>query len=353
MSVAARARAGLVLPGRGSYTAASLGSLPEDHALVMRAEELRARYDLEPLLSLDRDDRFDPGRHLRPANASPLILVASLIDAEQALADHDVVAVAGNSLGWYTALAVAGALGFDDAFRLVQEIALLQELPAEPAADEAADGPEAGGAGGQVIYPLTDAGWQPSPELEAAVAAALHDGDAAGGRVYPSIDLGGYAVLAGDEPGVRRLLRELPPLRVGDRLFPLRLAQHGPYHTPLVRHVAEAAVAALEDLAWRAPRLTLVDGRGARWTPWSTDPEALRDYTLGEQLTTPFDFATSVTVLLREHAPDLLVLPGPGNSLGGICGQLVVAEGYRGIRRRTDFDAVQASDAPVVLSMRR
>lgn len=339
----ARRRAGLICPGRGSYTAASLGSLPPDHPFVARAEELRARYDLEPLLALDGSERFDPGRHLRPANASPLILVASLLDAEQALEDHQIVAVAGNSLGWYTALAVAGALSFDDAYRLVQEVALLQELPAETD----------GGPGGQVIYPLTDAAWRPDAELEGVVGVALQEAEAAGGRVFPSIDLGGYAVLAGDEAGVQRLLRALPPLRVGERLYPVRLAQHGPYHTPLVAHVAEAARGALDGLEWRSPRLTLVDGRGARWTPWSTDPAALRDYTLGEQLTTPFDFASSVTVLLREHAPDLLVLPGPGNSLGGICGQLIVAEGYRAIRSRTEFEAAQASDRPVVLSMRR
>jgi malonyl CoA-acyl carrier protein transacylase len=271
-----------------------------------------------------------------------------MLDAERALADHQVVAVAGNSLGWYTALAVSGALTFDDAYRLVQEIALLQELPAE-----GTDVP----AGGQVIYPLIDADWRPAPELEAAVAAALQDGMAAAegdpGQVYPSIDLGGYAVLAGDEPGLKRLLRDLPPVRMGERLYPLRLAQHGPYHTPLVAHVAEAARAALANLDWRAPRITLVDGRGARWTPWSSDPAALRNYTLGEQLTTPFDFASSVTVLLREHAPEALVLPGPGNSLGGLCGHLVVAEGYRGIRTRGDFEAAQASRRPVILSMRR
>jgi len=353
MSDPDRRRVGLVCPGRGSYTAASLGSLPADHPLVGRAEELRARYDLEPLLALDAAERFDPIRHLRPANASALTLLATMLDAERALADHEVVAVAGNSLGWYTALAVGGALSFDDAFRLVQEIALLQELPG--AGDEVAEGGQPGG--GQVIYPLIDADWRPAPELEAAVAAALHDGSRASdgetGQVYPSIDLGGYAVLAGDEPGLRRLLRDLPSVRIGERLYPLRLAQHGPYHTPLVAHVAEAARAALAGLDWRAPRITLIDGRGARWSPWSSDPATLRDYTLGEQLTTPFDFASSVTVLLREQAPDALVLPGPGNSLGGICGQLVVAEGYRGIRTRADFESAQASGRPVVLSMRR
>jgi acyl transferase domain-containing protein len=210
-----------------------------------------------------------------------------------------------------------------------------------------------GGHGGQVIYPLLDADWTPVADLRAAVADVLGDGHGTGGRVFESIDLGGYAVLAGDERGVAHLLDRLPPVRIGERIFPLRLALHGPYHTPLLEHVAEAAADRLADLHWQRPSVTLIDGRGGRWSPWSTDPAALRDYTLGEQVTTPFRFAVSLHVALREHAPDVLVLPGPGNSLGGICGQLVVTEGYRGIRTRAAFEAAQRSAAPVVLSMRR
>lgn len=338
-----RRRAIIVCPGRGAYTAASLGSLVAGHPLVDRAEELRARHgDLEPLLELDGAERFDPARHLRPANAAPLILLASLLDAETAMADHAVTAVVGNSLGWYSALAVAGVLAFEDAFRVVQEMAVLQE---EPLPD---DGP-----GGQLIYPLVDAAWRPDPELRAAVKAALSNGNHGSGHVHESVDLGGYAVLAGDEAGIAQLQRSLPPAKVGERQFPLRLALHGPYHTPLVAHVAAAARERLADLDWRAPSLTLVDGRGARWTPWSADPDALRDYTLGDQVTTPYRFAVSVRVALREHAPDVLVLPGPGNSLGGVCGQLIVAEGYRGIDSREAFELAQRSDSPLVLSMRR
>jgi malonyl CoA-acyl carrier protein transacylase len=335
-------RAVIVCPGRGAYTAASLGSLPADLPMIQRAEELRADYDLEPLASLDGAERFDPARHLRPANASPLIFLATLLDAATAAEDHRVVGVAGNSLGWYTALAVADALGFDHAFRLVQEMALLQERPLPD-----------GGAGGQVIYPLAGADWLPEASLQAAVANALDAGDGTRGEVHESIDLGGYAVLAGDDAGVAQLLERLPPHKVGERLYPLRLALHGPYHTPLVAHVSEAAREQLGSLAFAAPSVTLVDGRGTRWTPWGTDPDALREYTLGDQVTTPYRFAPSVRVALRELAPDLLVLPGPGNSLGGICGQIVVAEGYRGIRSRADFDAVQATDEPVILSMDR
>jgi [acyl-carrier-protein] S-malonyltransferase len=330
-------RAVLVLPGRGAYTAASLGSLAAEHPFVQRAEALRADLGLDSLLALDAADEFDGAVHLRPANASPLIWLISLLDAERAMADHRVVAVLGNSLGWYTALTVGDALDFDDAFQLVQGIALLQE---QASAD---------GRGGQVIYPRFGADWQPAPELAAAIDAALVDG----GEVFPSVDLGGYLVLAGTDAGIDRLLETLPPVQIGERHFPLRLAFHGPYHTPLLTPVAEAAAARFGSLGWRAPSLTLIDGRGVRVTPWATDSADLARYTLGEQLITPYDFAAGARVALREYAPGVLVLAGPGNTLGGVVGQLVVAEGYHGLRTRADFESAQAGDAPLVLSMHR
>jgi malonyl CoA-acyl carrier protein transacylase len=333
----ARPRAVLVFPGRGAYTAASLGSLPAEHPFVQHAEALRADLGLDSLLALDAADEFEAAVHLRPANASPLIWLISLLDAERAMADHRVVAVIGNSLGWYTALTVGDALDFDDAFQLVQGIALLQEAAA------------ASGSGGQVIYPRFGADWQPAPELAAAIDAALVDS----GEVFPSVDLGGYLVLAGTDAGIGRLLETLPPVQIGDRLFPLRLAFHGPYHTPLLASVAEAAAVRFGSLGWRAPSLTLIDGRGVRFTPWATDPGDLARYTLGEQLVTPYDFAAGARVALREYAPQVLVLTGPGNTLGGVAGQLVVAEGYHGLRTRADFESAQAGESPLVLSMHR
>jgi [acyl-carrier-protein] S-malonyltransferase len=331
----------LVLPGRGSYGPSSLGSLQLDHPLIEAAEQLRDEAGLPSLRAIDAASAFDPALHLRPENAAPLTLVTSLLDAETAMRDHEVVGVVGNSLGWYTALAVSEALPFRDAFRLVSELARLQE-----------QFPPEGGTGGQVVYPLSDREWQPDAELRRAVSAVL-EGDAGEGRIFESVELGGYAVLAGDDAGVARLLRELPPLAVGERQYPLRLALHGPYHTPLMAGIAEVAPALLADLDWTRPAITLIDGEGRRWSPFAGDPGALRDYTLGHQLTHPYRFATSVRVALRELAPDLLVLTGPGNSLGGVCGQLVVAEGYRGLRSRRELEIAQSGRRPMLLSMRR
>ena len=77
-----RPRAVLVLPGRGSYIGASLGSLPTDHPHVVAAEALRAELGLDSLVALDAADTFEPSVHLRPANASPLTYLVSLLDAD-------------------------------------------------------------------------------------------------------------------------------------------------------------------------------------------------------------------------------------------------------------------------------
>lgn len=326
-------RAMIVCPGRGSYTERSLGSLPPEHDYVRRAEALRAELGLEPLLALDGAERFEPARHLRPAHVSALIYVVSMLDVERARAEHDVVAVCGNSMGWYTALAAAGALSFEDGFRLVQRMALLQEH---------------GEPGGQLVYPRVDDDWRVVSAQESALASALeHPG------VFPSIHLGGYAVLAGTPAGVAHAMKALPPVQLGKVTYPFRLAQHGPYHTPLVQKVADLARVELAGLAFDRPEVALIDGLGRRHTPWSADVGALRDYTFGDQVTRTYDLTRSVEVGLKEYAPARLVLPGPGNTLGGVCGQVLLANGWRGLRDRAAFAAAQASAEPVLVSMGR
>jgi hypothetical protein len=56
---------------------------------------------------------------------------------------------------------------------------------------------------------------------------------------------------------------------------------------------------------------------------------------------------------MREYAPERIVLPGPGNPLGSICGQILIEEGWRGLRSRADFDALQSGPHAIVQSLRR
>jgi acyl transferase domain-containing protein len=331
-------RVAILCPGRGSYAEKQLRSLPERHPWLDAADGVRRELGLPPLAEIDRAERFDRKLHLHPANVSPLIYLVSMLDAAAVQAEHRATCVAGNSLGWYTALAVGGALSFEDGFRLVQEMSRLQHE------HQAARG------GGQLVYPVVGEDWRPDAERAQAVRAAL---DGAPGEAFPSIHLAGLEVLAGSDAGLAHLKQTLPRVKSGSNQYPIQLEQHGAYHTPLVREVAERARGSLSGLRFRRPRLTLIDGRGSQHSPWSADVDALAAYTLGEQVTTPYDFGLSIRVALREHAPDHLVCPGPGNSLGGVVGQALVAEGWGGIRSKDDFSRVQESASPLLISMRR
>lgn len=258
----------------------------------------------------------------------------ALDDAERAGADNDVVAVLGESGGWYAALAVAGVLSRGEVERLVGELAVVQS--------------ELGTRAEQLVFPLSDASWQPDPALGDALASALRDAD---GEVHQTADLGAYAVISGPEDGIRALAAALPEVAIGDRHYPLVLPPRPALHTPGAERLAGALRLRLHDLDWRRPTVTLIDGLGVRHTPWSADPVVLRDYTFGPQLLATYRFATAFRVALREQAPDIVIVPGNGGRLAAVCGQLVVAEGYRGIRSRRAFVATQQR-SPIVLSMR-
>ncbi len=332
-------RAVVAFPARGSYGPASLGSMPGSHPWVRRADELRESFELPLLSDLDAAERFDPRVHLRSANASPLTFLGSLLDAERIADDHDVAVVVASSSGWYTALAASGALSFDDAFRLVQTMALLAE---EPIVDQ--------DPGGQLVYAMSDDDWHPDPARRSALEAVLaHNA----GVAHRSVDLGAFVTISAPSAELPRIASELPPVEIGTRRFPLRAGGQEAWHTPLRAQAAAEASVRLADLSWATPNVTLVDGRGVRFTPWSTDAAELGQHTLREQPTMTYDYATGLRVALREYAPDVVLLPGPGTSLGEVSAQVIVAEGYRGIGSRGELEASQAGPSPILLSMRR
>jgi hypothetical protein len=114
----------------------------------------------------------------------------------------------------------------------------------------------------------------------------------------------------------------------------------------------ERARAELADLPLGSPAVTLIGGDGAVHRPWAS-PAALWSYTLGAQIVEPFDFARAIATAVGELGPDVIVLPGPGDSLGSAIAQVLIARRWRGLRDRADFVAMQSSDRPVVLAMHR
>ncbi len=325
----------LVCPGRGSYTRDLLGSLAKApvRAPILAADAFRAGLGRSTPTELDAAPTYTSRLHVAGENASILTATCTLAD-HALIADAgavEIVAVIGNSMGWYTALAVAGALPLTEGLRLVETMGQYQANNV---------------IGGQVVYPLCDGDWQPVDNT--AVDRLLADVPG----LYVSIRLGRQLVLGGTDDAVRNALARLPARKAGERDAPFQLPLHSAFHTPLMTATAERAAADLADLALVAPRVPLVDGRGGVWFPRHADPAALLDYTLGAQVVAPYDFTLSVRTAMREFAPGALVLLGPGGNLGGAVAQALIDERWANLRTKADFQDRQAVD-PIVWSLTR
>jgi hypothetical protein len=339
-------RVALICPGRGTYTKSELGSLSKGSSLgndlarthVLRvADQLRQEAGRLPVFELDQSSAFS-SRHLRGENAAALIFTGSAQDYLSMPKGHEVVAVCGNSMGWYTALFVSGARPLAEAFRVADTCGSYQTY---------------GVVGGQVVYPLVDDEWRIDSGRVGATTRALEQVRSTGHAAYESIRLGGQLVLAADDEGVRLFMQLLPKVQLGERHYPMHLQGHSAFHTPLMDTTSVRAQNDLKGIAMLAPNVALVDGRGVVFQPWSTSGSELSEYTYSHQITRMFDFTAALRVVLREFAPDALVLLGPGHTLGGSIGQVLIAEGWNGLRSKADFVQRQLSSTPILYALGR
>ncbi|MEO6595337.1 MAG: ACP S-malonyltransferase [Planctomycetota bacterium] len=314
----------LFCPGRGSYGKDELGFLsrtlrPGPVADALReCDAWRQSRGRPTLTEIDGAEKFRPGLHLDGENAAELIYFGTLAHVEHLRERYEILAVTGNSLGWYTALPASGALDPSSGWRLVATMAALQKQV----------------AGGQVLTTTVGDDWQSNPALRVAVQATVHALQDRGDEFFCdfSIRLGGHEVLAGTERAVIELLTRLPKVKVGEREFPFRLAGHGPFHTRLCQATSTQATTMLADLQLEAPASHLIDGFGNVHSPWSANPRELLHYTTHEQVLETFDFSACVRTAMREFQPDVLLCAGPGASLRAPVGHCVLREGWRGGR---------------------
>ena len=330
-------KAVFVCPGRGTYNKAELGYLRRhfpDAAMLDRFDDQRRAAGQPTLAELDGAERFSVAAHTGGDNASGLIFAATLGDFLSIdRAAIEIVAVTGNSMGWYSALACAGALSPENGFRLANGMGTLMQRAM---------------IGGQLLYPFVGDDWRPQPARRAELLAIVDDIAArVDHHLFLSIALGGMLVLAGNEAGLSAFEAAVEPVQ---QRFPMRLGNHAAFHTPLMAPVATEGRAQLPTGLFGAPDLPLIDGRGAIWWPRATDIDALYAYTLGAQVTESYDFTRAITVAAREFAPDLFIVAGPGTTLGGAVAQSLILAGWRGMTSKDDFRARQERE-PVLRSM--
>lgn len=334
-------RKGLVVcPGRGVYNKSELGYLRRHHggqaALIAQIDSYRIGLGQPAVSALDSAASFDPAIMTRGDNASPLIFACSLADFLAIdRATVDVVAVTGNSMGWYTALTCGGALSHKDGLAVINTMGGYMH--------EAL-------IGGQVVHALVDDVWRPIPGRREALLGIVGQVHGQGGaELYVSIELGGMLVLAGNAAGLEALLAQGPK---GPGVFPMTLHNHAAFHTPLQAPISRRALASLAPDGFQQPEVPLIDGRGFVWRPGAVETQDLRSYTFGAQVVEPYDFTAAIQVAVREFAPDCLIVLGPGATLGGAVAQSLIAARWRGLDSKGAFTASQAQ-APFVISMGR
>jgi acyl transferase domain-containing protein len=328
-------RALVICPGRGTYNATELGYLKTHHAarqdIIAAVDAVRTAKGQTTVSQLDAADKYAPSVHMTGDNASALIYACAMsdfaaIDREQ----YDIVAVTGNSMGWYLALACAGIVDLAGGARLVNNMGGVMHQH---------------GAGGQIVWSICDENWNVQQDkllfinnlmIESSIISEV--------SIHVSIRLGGMIVFAADEAGLKWLMERLPK----DDRFPLRLMHHAAFHSPLLNHVVPIARAGNPLSDFGAGEIPAIDGQGRIWSPRAFSREAIYDYTLGAQLTESYDFTRAVQVAAAEFAPDTVIVLGPGTTLGAPTVQALIASGWRGLSGKADFQARQQEELMLI-----
>ena len=326
----AKKRVVVVCPGRGSYTRETSdylsGLKPDISNYIINFDKKREAENLKKISELDKNN-FRSKIHMAGENASPLIYACSikdfmLIDKSK----YDIVAICGNSMGWYIALALGGAIAFDKGYDVIQTMGTLTQNH---------------GSGGQIIYPIINDEWQIDIDKKELVLKEIENTNS-----FISIYLGGYIVIGGNQNSLDRLLKKLP---VNDK-YPFQIPFHSAFHTSLLSSVVSIAQSSLNHNMFNRPSTPLVDGRGNIWSPWSTNKSELYNYTLDHQIIKPYNFSSSIEVALKEFCPDNIILLGPGNTLGGPVAQVLIDHNWNDLKTKSEFLQNQEEN-PFVLSM--
>ena len=329
----------VICPGRGTYNKEELGYLNRFHAdkgaMIDTIDTYRAAQSQPTISELDSMDNYSMKTHTAGENASPLIYGCAMgdfaaIDREK----YDIVAVTGNSMGWYIALAAAGALSPEAGIEVINTMGSMMS---------------GGIIGGQMIYPLIDDKWREDLTKADTVNEVMAQINAIeGAEVYTSIHLGGYIVFGANPAGLRELAARLP--QIDDR-YPMKLYNHAAFHTPLLKETSAKAMNLMAAGLFQAPTIPMIDGQGHIWKPYNTDTQALYDYTLGTQVHDQYNFSKAIEVAVKEFAPDKLIILGPGATLGGAVAQSLIQHDWQEMSCKQDFIDRQKGDDPFILAM--
>lgn len=278
-----------IFPGQGSQSVGMLAEASERSPIV------RERFaEASDVLSFDlwQLTQQGPAEVLgQTENTQPALLTASvaLWDALQALRDVPlkVQAMAGHSLGEYSALVCAGAISFVDGVGLVRKRGELMQQ-AVPS----------GQGGMAAILGLDDS------KVRACCAAV------AGVVTAANYNAPGQIVIAGEKSAVAAAIHAC---KDAGAKRAVALDVSGPFHSPLMAPAAEEFSEVLNAIQVHMPEITVVQNVEAR--P-ATDEHDIRA-NLVAQLSAPVRWTETIERLISDGA-EQFIEAGPGSVLSGL-----------------------------------
>ncbi len=239
--------------------------------------------------------RADPETLRRTDNAQLATFVLSLVvlDAAERVG-LEPAALAGHSLGEYSALVAAGALDFEDGLRLVAERGAAMHQAAQDA-------------------PGTMAAVLGLDEDTVESACLRAEGDV----WVANYNAPGQVVIAGTHDAVAeagRIVKELG----GKKVLPI--AVEGAFHTPLMAPARDRLRKALGEVSFRRPEPAVIANVDARAHAGAHEWQRL----LSAQLCSPVRWRHTLEALLAAGA-NTIVEVGPGRVLTGLARRVVPA----------------------------
>lgn len=279
-----------VFPGQGSQFTGMGKDLYEQYPLAKELFEQAndiLGYRISDVMFEGSDEDLRQTKITQPA-----IFLHSVIKARLAGDSFQPDAVAGHSLGEFSALVAAGAIRFEDGLKLVQQRALAMQR-----ACEAQPGTMA------AILGLEDS-------IVENICAGIDD------IVVPAnYNSPGQLVISGTISGVEAAVEKLKEAGAKRAVM---LPVGGAFHSPLMEPAREELQAALENTVFQAPVCPIYQNVNAQPV---TDPEEIR-LNLISQLTAPVRWTQTIRNMIEHGVTHFTETGGNGSVLRGLIRQV-------------------------------
>jgi [acyl-carrier-protein] S-malonyltransferase len=304
---------GLVFPGQGSQSVGMGRALCEAYPHLRQVYDEASTvlgYDVAALCFEGPAEKLNLTEHTQPA------LLVSSIAAFRALQPAGIkpVAVAGHSLGEYSALVAAGGISYRDAVGIVQKRGQYMS--------------EAVPAGTGLVAALLGIAADVVREVcrEAASAGVVQ---------AANFNSPGQVVIAGEKAAVERAI-DIAKTKGCKKAVPLPVSV--PVHTPLMQQAADRLAKDLAAVAWSDLHMPLINNAEAKEIVNAADIQA----SLVRQLPSSVLWEDSVKAMAAMGVK-IFIEVGPGTVLTGLIKRIVPEAATMNVNDPKSLDATRAA----------